>query len=154
MIKFNESLIEHKNAIVENINILQKENMQSFSEVRKDITKVDENINDVKNKVYINKANIDKLDAGLDNTTKQTSENYSEIKTLYNIKTNLETYNDQILKFEKNFAHLRFEIEEVSNKIKDTDCFIDKHLPIKTQAQISSTLHTCLGKKDRKLLFL
>lgn len=36
--------------------------------------------------------------------------------------------------------------------MKETNKYIDKDIPIKTQTQTSETLHSCLGKRERRIL--
>lgn len=79
-------------------------------------------------------------------------DNFNELRTLSQIKADLHDYNNQIEKFSNHFKNIKFEIETIQKNIKETDKYIDKDIPIIIQGQISSTLHSCLGRRERKIL--
>lgn len=88
----------------------------------------------------------------LSDTKKQTSDNYNEIRTLHQIKTDYTEYNKHKNIRDVNLKNLKFELEELSKKLRENNIFIDGDLGLKIQTQISDTLYNCLGKREKKLL--
>lgn len=91
-----------------------------------------------------------KTDAILDSVKTTASENHGEIKNLQKDKVENDRFDEFVNEVRTNFRTIRGELENVGNRIKATDEFIDKHLPIKTFFHISDALHACLEDSNRK----
>lgn len=80
------------------------------------------------------------------------NDSYEEIRTIQNIKADFYEFNQKIEQLQNNLINLKYETSNIYKTLKDTNNYIDKDMPTKVQTQISETLHSCLGRRERRIL--
>lgn len=77
-------------------------------------------------------------------------EAYDGVGEVRGTKLDVEKYNRDLAGVRRELTGNRYSSEDVSNRMKETDNFLDKYLPIRVQTMISKTLHKIL-KYDEEL---
>jgi len=146
------SILQTKTDLKEEINNQWKKTLTLDEKAQQKLHEIKEVTDESMQQSQSNTNRINVIENLQDTISRLSTNNDVEIKNIQKQKVDLDSYQKEISRINNQFRSAAFSIETVENMLKNTDRYIDRQIPFKTQFIISETLHSFMDNKMRRRL--
>lgn len=146
------SILQTKTDLKEEINNQWKKTLTLDEKAQQKLHEIKEVTDESMQQSQSNTNRINVIENLQDTISRLSTNNDVEIKNIQKQKVDLDAYQKEISRINNQFRSAAFSIETVENMLKNTDRYIDRQIPFKTQFIISETLHSFMDNKMRRRL--
>eukprot|EP00801_Mesodinium_rubrum_P001655 Mrub_01655.p1 GENE.Mrub_01655~~Mrub_01655.p1 ORF type:complete len:666 (+),score=168.69 Mrub_01655:134-1999(+) len=151
-VQVNTSILNTKTELLQAINEQWKKTLNLNEKVEQKLHEIKEVTDESMQQSQSNTNRINVIENLQDTISRLSTNNDIEIKNIWKQKVDLENYQKEVSRINNQFRSAAFSIETVENMLKNTDRYIDRQIPFKTQFIISETLHAFMDNKSKRRL--